>query len=415
LESLLSKHTLAKDYKDYKDDLLHIERYFDKYNNTSFVNGIMTSIYELLKDESFNGSFDSSVDEIAIKDGLVLNLRTLKSHERTQKDYFTSYMNLPWDKKNEGQNFIDSFKLTPDMRRFFSNICLKSKSMIRFLQYILGNCLTNDVNIRSFFLFYGCGANGKSLVMLLMEKILGDYYHALDESVVVEDPKKSSSSASPHIHALKGKKMVVYPEFTKGDSLNEGLIKSLTGKDKVSARGLYGNPINFSSTFKIFILSNHFPNSSLSTSILDRLVIFPFDARFVDDPKEKNEFKKNKNADDILSTDNNLDSMKLWLIIGAYRSLNEDMEVPRKCKNALKEYIKSVSIENNRFECFYKEIVVPLKKKQERISATELFHMFGSWCEENNIKTDSQKKFGCEMSAFLTKKKTGGINFYLLT
>jgi hypothetical protein len=333
---LIDKYPTAKDVEVFKKDLKDIEKIINKYNNATFVNGIMYNVYNFLKSYKFEGSFDSSIDEIAINGGLVLNLRTLKSRERTRKDYFTTYMNFSWDKTTEGQIFIDSFKLRPQVRKFFSDICLKDKKMVKFLQYILGSCLTNDVKHGPFFVFLGSGANGKSLLMYLMNKILDTAYFAVDDSIIINNPKKSVSG---NIDILNGKKMVVYPIFRENGSVNEGKNKPLTKKDIILVKDLFDKPVKFTPTFKFIILSNSFKKNSLSSFVLDQTIIFPFDARFVHKPKNDNEFERNEDIKNILSTTENLHSLGLWLIIGAYRSLNEKMKIPKRCKDVMYDYI----------------------------------------------------------------------------
>src|SRR5690606_28815285 len=85
MNALIHKYPTSKDVEVFEKELIDIKKFFNKYNNISYTNGIMSKIYYLLQHDKFQGSFDSSIDEIAVKDGLVLNLRTLKSHERTRK------------------------------------------------------------------------------------------------------------------------------------------------------------------------------------------------------------------------------------------------------------------------------------------------------------------------------------------
>ena len=45
----------------------------------------------------------------------------------------------------------------------------------------------------------------------------------------------------PEITKLPGKRYICMDESTKGDILNEGIIKQFTGGDKVEARGMYNS------------------------------------------------------------------------------------------------------------------------------------------------------------------------------
>jgi putative DNA primase/helicase len=63
--------------------------------------------------------------------------------------------------------------------------------------------------------------------------------------------------------------------------LNIALVKQLTGGDTYTARNLHENNIEFSPEFKIFINTNHLPNTSDHTIFTsDRVKPIPFNRHF---------------------------------------------------------------------------------------------------------------------------------------
>ena len=57
--------------------------------------------------------------------------------------------------------------------------------------------LTGDMNAKCFFVFFGKGNNGKSVIMRLLEKITKKFYCQASEDVFVKQ-KHQAGQASPH-------------------------------------------------------------------------------------------------------------------------------------------------------------------------------------------------------------------------
>ncbi|PEO93949.1 DNA primase, partial [Bacillus toyonensis] len=67
--------------------------------------------------------------------------------------------------------------------------------------------------------------------------------------------------------------------------LDEGLVKQLTGGDKVTARFLYENEFDFMPQFKLWMATNHKPIiRGTDDGIWRRMAIIPFTVQI---PKEK--------------------------------------------------------------------------------------------------------------------------------
>ena len=223
---------------------------------------------------------DSKEDYLPIKNGKVINLRNLEIRDRKYDDFF-SY-----------ESPVDYVKSTPNANKFFEQLQPK-KDNRELLRKILGYNLTGDTKARKFFIFYGFGANGKSKIFKILEKILCKQYTQVDKSIFCKQKAKSSGGASPEIMDLMGRRLGCYSEGETADemSLNLAVIKRISGQDKITARNLYQGLIEFYSDCKLCMGTNYVPPIGAEKAMVDRLRYLFFDSVFADNPK-KGEFKK---------------------------------------------------------------------------------------------------------------------------
>jgi len=77
-----------------------------------------------------------------------------------------------------------------------------------------------------------------------------------------------------------------------GEKINIGLLKELTGSEEIVARGLYQESQSFIVEAKLFLACNELPEIKGEDSALWRRIrVVDFPSRFVEEPKELNEYK----------------------------------------------------------------------------------------------------------------------------
>ena len=71
--------------------------------------------------------------------------------------------------------------------------------------------------------------------------------------------RTSSSAATPELAQTKGARLAYLQEPDTKTKINVGLMKELTGGDKIQARALYHDPIEFKPQFKMVLCCNDKP------------------------------------------------------------------------------------------------------------------------------------------------------------
>ena len=104
--------------------------------------------------------------------------------------------------------------------------------------------------------------------------------------------RKASGAASPEMAVTRGKRLAVMQEPDVNETLNVGQMKEITGNDKITARGLYKGPFEFTPQFKLICMCNDLPHiPSNDDGTWRRLEVVDFIARFVDYETEVDEGK----------------------------------------------------------------------------------------------------------------------------
>jgi P4 family phage/plasmid primase-like protien len=105
--------------------------------------------------------------------------------------------------------------------------------------------------------------------------------------------RAASNAASSELARAKGKRFSVLQEPSEDEKLNVGLMKELSGGDKIQARALFKEPIEFKPQFKMVLVCNHLPNvPSDDGGTWRRIRLVEFTSRFTanPDPEKENEF-----------------------------------------------------------------------------------------------------------------------------
>lgn len=202
--------------------------------------------------------------------------------------------------------------------------------MRRFLQRWFGLSITGLTGEQKFAFLYGSGANGKSVLVDLMAKLIGDYAASAKIESITGKNRRGGGDATPDLMPMIGARFVRTSEPDDGQRLQEGLIKELTGGEPILVRALNENFVLVYPIFKLTISGNHKPEiHGGDDGIWRRVMLVPFDIQIPPEERDPDLIKKLwEERSGILN----------WLIAGLLEYLTHGLQVPEQVVSATKEY-----------------------------------------------------------------------------
>ncbi len=110
----------------------------------------------------------------------------------------------------------------------------EGREMIRYLHLLLGYSITGDVGAQILAFLYGMGKNGKSVLLDVIVKLLGDYADAAPPGFLMA---KQFEGHPTDLAELHGRRVIVCSELKAGDRFDESRVKLLTGGDIIKRGG----------------------------------------------------------------------------------------------------------------------------------------------------------------------------------
>lgn len=123
----------------------------------------------------------------------------------------------------------DSDVECPGWLVFLNQIMNDNEVLISYLQRIAGLCLTGDISEQVIFIFFGTGANGKSVFLDTLSGLMGKYACESAPDLLTGTSREHKTE----IADLCGKRLVITSETEKEAPMKVQLIKRLTGNEKL--------------------------------------------------------------------------------------------------------------------------------------------------------------------------------------
>jgi putative DNA primase/helicase len=155
--------------------------------------------------------------------------------------------------------------------RFLVETTNEDADLLVFLQGAVGYTLHGLTPDEVFFLVHGPEASGKSTFLAALRATLGDYAVTADFEAFLA--KRGDGGIRNDIARLAGARLVLSIEVDEGKKLAQGMVKTITGGDTVTARFLHQEFFEFIPQFTLWLACNHAPKVNARDGALWRRVL----------------------------------------------------------------------------------------------------------------------------------------------
>ena len=284
-----------------------------------------------------------------------------------------------------------------EWQKFLKQIFDGDDELIEYIQRAVGYSLTGSTKEQIMFVLLGNGRNGKSVFLETISNLLGTYSSTMQASSIMV--KQISNSANSDIARLANARLVTSSEPNDGFRIDEGLVKQLTGGDKVVARELYSKEFEFEPEFKLWLATNHTPIiRGTDDGIWRRIRLIPFDVQIPKNKVDKDlKYKLARESVGILN----------WAVDGALKWEKYGLNHSRAVESASHEYRSEMDVLSGFIEdcCELSPSYIGL--------SSDLYRRYVEWAKDNIQYLMSSTKFGTEMKEKFQRKHTMNGNAYL--
>lgn len=322
----------------------------------------------------------------------VIDLRTGSIRKGHPDDFILAHSPIEW---------LGIDTPAPRFEAFLREIFEGKPELPPFMGRLMGYAVTGLTLERILAILQGEGANGKTVLLEAMGDTLGADLATSSQADALMD-SANGSGPQPFVFALRGKRLVWASESSEGKRINAGLVKQLTGGDRLNVRTLHSKPVEFTPTHQLFLLTNHKPHISADDqAVWDRVFLVPFSYRFVDNPVAGNERKRDARLREKLRAE--APGILAWLVRGALEWQRIGLQPPAEVLTATAEY----RAEEDTVSQFIDEALVI--HPDAKVKGNSLYKAYDTWCKDNGIPPMSNTAFGRRMKKRFTAKVSGGV------
>lgn len=255
----------------------------------------------------------------------------------------------------------------------FLNRIIPDQALRDFIQRAVGYSVTGLGTEEKLFFAWGEPLTGKTTFLNAISSALGDYAATADFNSFIDGDK--SGGPRNDIARLAGKRFVQSIEVGEGKKLAEGLVKTITGGDVVTARFLYTESFEFLPTFKLWLAANSRPRVREDDAAMWRRILqIPFDQRIPEN--ERDPHIKEALRDPAIAGA----AIMAWMVKGCLMWQKEGLKVPEVVKRTTEEYRMEMDpIKDFIDECC---MINPLAK----VKVSDLRKAYENWCLEYGEK-----------------------------
>ena len=353
-------------YKKKASKIVDICSNLKKTNNK---NNVMREAREIFYNKDFINKLDSNTNLLCFTNG-VIDFKEKTFRKGHPEDYISKSTNIKYEVLNKKRDSKIIDEIEEFMRQLFP-----IPELYKYMWDHFASCLIGTNQNQTFNIYTGSGRNGKSKLVELMSMILGEYKGTVPITLITQK-RNSIGSTSSEIVQLMGTRYAVMQEPSKGDHINEGIMKEITGGDPIQGRALFKDTVTFVPQFKLVVCTNTmFDIKSNDDGTWRRIRVCDFKSKFTEnpvtgDPDEPYQYKVDKSIEKKFES---------WKLVFMSMLVDRAFETQGNVEDCDIVMAKSMNYREGQdyLTEFVKEKIVP--KDGCKVKKTELYETFKQW------------------------------------
>lgn len=257
---------------------------------------------------------------------------------------------------------------------------------IAVLQEFMGLTLfPNQMRHEKFLIMVGHGANGKSTVLRVWERMLGPQN--------VTHVPLDALGGEFRLHEMMGKLANIASDMKRMDKMEEGRLKELVSGEPLQVNRKFKNPITMVPTARLIFACNELPPiNDKSDGIWRRMIAMPFNRQF-------SEAERDLDRSEQLMTE--LPGIFNWALAGAVRLFEQGgFTRCRVCEQCAGEHRQH----SDSFLEFLDEMTE--RGSDKRVSTDDFYRAYVQYCETNGRKPKGNNEIGRQVARLAGVTKT---------
>jgi len=301
--------------------------------------------------------------KIAVENG-ILDVATRELTEYTPEMFVTTRLPITYDKDRK----------SPKILKFLEEVV--NKEQMPVIQEMIGYCLYKDLPIHKALMLIGDGANGKSTLLGVIRKLLGQ-----------ENISNASLQSICHnrfsVAQLNNKLANICADLSDRALKQTGMFKMLTGADVIQVEEKFKTPYSIKPHAKLIFLTNKIPETKDdTTAFFRRWLLIVCNNVFIGE-------KCNTNILNEITTPEELTGLLNFALDGLDRILkNGNFSTSDSIEELRKQYIRK----SNSAKAFIEEKLYYENDPTAIIPTNDLYQKYIFFCQTNHLPT-MQKRF----------------------
>lgn len=267
----------------------------------------------------------------------------------------------------------------PRFTRFVNQIFMGDTELIQWFQRAVGYSLTGLTSEQVLFMLYGNGANGKSVLLNVLRRLMGEYAVNLPMAALERESNPGPNRASPDLMLLRGARLATSSEVSSASQLSESRVKALTGSDAVTGRDLHRSNETFQPQAKYYLAVNDLPTvRDDSDGFWRRMRCIPFHQKFTYEGSDAEGNLRDDHLEDKLMQE--LPGVLAWAVRGTVAWLALGLsDTPEAVLAATRAY----QDESDPYGAFLDEQC--RTGVDEMVESRALYAAYRTWAEDNGL------------------------------